>query len=186
MFIIKKYSENYQQQYCDLYISTWKVEPYGELFNSQEIINHLFVNKDYLFLLIKEDSDKIIGFVGGRPLQYECPFFINDTNIDVNITFYIGELGVDEKHKKFGWGQMLMHHLISCARENNFNQFVLRTHSSETNPAIKLYQKLGFNTKIDKNGKIHGIDTVQKRIDDRSEMDFRLYFYKTYSKKCEN
>lgn len=181
MFTIKKYSESYQKQYCDLYITTWMIEPYGELFTQEGIVAHLVKNKDYLYLLIEEESDQVIGFIGGRPVLHECQFFINETGIDMSKTFYIDELGLDEKHKRRGWGEMLTHYIISCARENDFNQFVLRTHGSESNPAIKLYEKLGFTTRVGKDGKVHSVETEEKRIDDRPEKDLRPYYYKSYS-----
>jgi ribosomal protein S18 acetylase RimI-like enzyme len=180
MFTITKYSESYQKKYCDLYITTWKIEPYGERFSREEIVAHLVKNRDYLYLLIEEETDLVKGFVGGRPILSECQFFINETGIDMNKAFYIDELGVDEKHKKLGWGAILTHYIISCAREDNFNQFVLRTHSSESNPAIKLYQKLGFITKLDKQGIVHGVETQQTRVDDRPDKDFRYYLYQWF------
>ncbi len=112
MFTIKKYSESYQKQYCDLYIDTWEVEPYGERFTPEEIVAHLIKNKDYLYLLIEEESNLVIGFVGGRPLSHECQFFINDTGMDMSKAFYIDELGVDKKHKQRGWGEILTHYII--------------------------------------------------------------------------
>jgi ribosomal protein S18 acetylase RimI-like enzyme len=183
MISIINYIEKYQKQYCKLYIDTWKAEPYGELFKCDEIISHIIKNKDYLYLLIEETKDKVIGFVGGRPILCDCSFFTNETGIDMNNAFYIDELGIDERHKNLGWGQTLMHYIISSARENNFNLFVLRTHASEINPAIKLYKKLGFITKKNKNGKVHGVYTEQRRIDNRPPKDFRIYFYKDYQTK---
>ena len=110
MFTIKKYSESYQKQYCDLYIDTWEVGPYGERFTPEEIVAHLIKNKDYLYLLIEEESNLVIGFVGGRPLLHECQFFINETGMDMSKAFYIDELGVDKKHKQRGWGEILTHY----------------------------------------------------------------------------
>ena len=182
MFIIKKYSESYQEQYCDLYIATWKVEPYGELFVAEEVIDHLESNRDFLYLLIEEESDKLIGFVGGRPISHKCDFFINEAipPVDMEKAFYIDELGIEESHKMRGWGQMLMGFIISNAREAGFSQFVLRTHADDSNPAIRLYYKLGMKPRETKEGKVHGVETTQRRINDRPETDFRIYFYKTY------
>lgn len=182
MFSIIKYSKIYKEQYCDLYIATWKVEPYGEKFTREEITTSLESNKDFLYLLIEEKSNKLIGFVGGRPISHECDFFINEASppIEMEKGFYISELGVDEAHKRYGWGQMLTAFLISSAREKGFSQFVLRTHADHSNPAIGLYYKLGMKPRKTKEGKVHGVETTQSRIDERPEQDFRIYFYKTF------
>jgi ribosomal protein S18 acetylase RimI-like enzyme len=177
-----KYSERYEKQYCALYIKTWKVEPYGEKFTSKEIVRHMTGNKDFLFLLIEEESDRIIGFVGGRPISRECGFFKNDA-IPPVVTFYIDELGIEKTHKRLGWGEVLMRFLIATAREAGFSQFVLRTHRDHSNPAIGLYYKLGMKPRITKSGKVHGVWTQQRRIDGRSKQDFRIYFYQTFSQK---
>lgn len=180
MFSIKKYSEIYQKQYCDLYIATWKIEPYGELFTEEKILKHLNYNLDFLYLLIQEEKN-VIGFVGGRPISDYCEFFINEAcpPIEMKKGFYIDELGIEASHKRHGWGQTLMEFLFSCARESGFTEFVLRTHADPSNPAIKLYDKLGMKPRKTKFGKVHGVDTPQTRIDSRPEEDFRIYFYKT-------
>lgn len=177
MFTIKPYSDIYQAGYCDLYIETWEAEPYGELFTKDEIVEHLVKNSGYHYLLIEDETDTLVGFVAGRPLLNDCPFFLNESNVDLKSTFYIDELGVLDAHRKRGWAQTLMRFLMSCAREQGFEQFVLRTHSSEFNPALKLYGKLGFKTKMTLSGEIHGIATRKTRIDSRPETDLRIYFY---------
>lgn len=179
---IIQYTDKYQKAYCDLYIATWKEPPYLEFFTSEEIIKHLGSNKDFLYLLIEEATDKAIGFVGGRPIAHKCDFFINDSvkPIDISKGFYIAELVVEETHKKHGWGYMLMQFLICNAREKGFNQFVLRTHSNHSNPAIGLYYKSGMKPQKMATGEVHGVDTEQRRITGKVEKDFRIYFYKTY------
>lgn len=160
-----------------MYIETWKVEPYGELFTKDEIVAHLVKNSGHHYLLVEEETDSLLGFVAGRPLLSDCPFFLNACNVDLKTTFYIDELGVRDAHKKRGWAQALMRYVMSCAREQGFKQFVLRTHSSESNPALKLYDRLGFRTKMTSSGEIHGAATRQTRIDSRPETDLRIYFY---------
>lgn len=177
MFTIKSYSDRYQAGYCELYIETWKSEPYGELFTQKEIVEHLVTNNGYHYLLMEEETDTVVGFVAGRPLLNDCPFFLNESNVDPMTTFYIDELGVLDAHRKRGWAQTLMRYLMSCAREQGFKQFVLRTHSSESNPALKLYDRLGFKTKMTSSGEIHRVATQQTRIDSRPETDLRIYFY---------
>jgi ribosomal protein S18 acetylase RimI-like enzyme len=177
MFTIKSYSEKYQASYCNLYIETWKAEPYGELFTNDEIVDHMVKNSRYHYLLVEEETDTLLGFVAGRPLVNDCPFFLNETNIDLTNTFYIDELGVLDAHRKRGWAQTLMRYLMSCAREQGFEQFVLRTHSGESNPALKLYDRLGFKTRPTSSGEIHGVATQQTRIDSRPQSDLRIYFY---------
>lgn len=185
MFAVIKYSGNYEKQYCDLYIKTWKVEPYGELFTPEEIVNHLGSNQDFLYLLIEGENGNLVGFVGGRPISQDCDFFVNEAlpPIEPRKAFYIDELGVEETHKMYGWGKMLMTFLIACAREKGFSEFVLRTHGDPGNPAIKLYEKLGMKQRTTKEGKVHGVETSQRRIDGRPEQDFRPYFYKTFPEK---
>ena len=182
MFEVIRYSDSYEKRYCDLYIATWKVEPYGEAFTSEEIVNHLGSNKDFLYLLVEKGSDKVIGFVGGRPVSHECDFFVNEASppLEIDKAFYIDELGVDETHKLCGWGLMLMSFLISSARKKGFSQFVLRTHADHSNPAIGLYYKLGMKPRRTKADKVHGVETTQRRIDGRPETDFRIYFYKSF------
>jgi ribosomal protein S18 acetylase RimI-like enzyme len=182
MFEVIKYSGRYEKQYCDLYIATWRVEPYGEAFTSEEIMNHLGSNEGFLYLLIEEESDKVIGFVGGRAISHECDFFINEASLPIDIEkgFYVDELGIEETHKMYGWGQLLMSFLISSAREKGFSEFVLRTHADHSNPAIGLYYKLGMKPRRTNADKVHGVETTQRRIDGRPETDFRIYFYKTF------
>jgi ribosomal protein S18 acetylase RimI-like enzyme len=183
MYSIIRYSEKYKKQYCDLYISTWQVEPYGELFTPDEALKSLEKNNGASYLLVEEKTDKVIGFVAGRPIKQKCSFFSNDAIplIDINKAFYISQLGVAKEHKKHGWGQTLILFLISNARENNFSEFILTTHANPSNPAIALYNKLGFSTRNTKDGKVHGREIEQNRIDSRPLKDFRIYFYKVYS-----
>jgi len=185
MFSIIEYSETYQDKYCDLYIETWKSAPYFEQFTKEEIVKHLDSNKGFLYLLIEVNTDKLIGFVGGRPISYKCDFFLNDAVKPINMAkgFYIDELGVEESHKKNGWGFMLMQFLICSASAKGYNQFVLRTHSNHTNPAIGLYYKLGMKPQKTASGKVHGVDTEQMRTNGKIEKDFRVYFYKTYDSR---
>ena len=75
---------------------------------------------------------------------------------------------------------MLMQFLICSVLERGFSQFVLRTHTSHSNPAIGLYYKLGMKLQKDGLGNVHGIDTGQMRINGKVESDFRIYFYKIY------
>lgn len=182
MFEVIEYSGRYEKQYCDLYIKTWEVEPYGEVLTHQETISSLEINKGFLYLLVEEKNDKVIGFVGGRPLSKCRDFFKNDAvpKVEIEKGFYIGDLGVDEAHKRSGWGQVLMSFLISIAREKGFSQFVLRTHADDSNPAIGLYYKLGMKPRMTTEGRVHGVEATQSRIDGRPEKDFRTYFYKTY------
>jgi ribosomal protein S18 acetylase RimI-like enzyme len=182
VFKIIRYSEAYQEQYCDLYIKTWEVEPYGEALTHQETINSLEINKGFLYLLVEEKNDKVIGFIGGRSLSKCGAFFDNAAlpKVEIEKGFYIGDLGVDDAHKRSGWGQVLMSFLISTAKEKGFSEFVLRTHAADSNPAIGLYNKLGMTRRRTEAGEVHGIETTQSRIDGRPEKDFRIYFYKTF------
>lgn len=183
MFSIIEYTDNYQEAYCDLYIQTWKSAPYLEVFTKEEIINHLDSNKGFLYLLVENSSNRLIGFVGGRPISHKCDFFKNEAVNPINISkgFYIDELGVEELHRKSGWGTMLMEFLICSASEKGFNQFVLRTHSNHSNPAISLYYKLGMKPQKIASGEVHGVDTQQMRTSGQVEKDFRIYFYKIFS-----
>lgn len=73
-----------------------------------------------------------------------------------------------------------MQFLICSAREKGFTQFVLRTHSNHSNPAISLYYKLGMKPQKTKSGEVHGVDTEQMKLSGEVEKDFRIYFYKIY------
>lgn len=177
---IIRYSKKYEEKYHSLYRETWKVEPYGELFSDSEITESVDKNKSFLYLLINDNSDSVIGFVGGRAIS-DCSFFDNKPKLDLQTVFYIDELGIEKEHKRLGWGATLTQFLINTARESGFSQFILRTHASHINPAISLYYKLGFKTMKTDTGDIYGIDTQQTRIDGRADTDFRIYFYKQYS-----
>ena len=182
MLKIVPFEDKFSDQYCDLYIKTWKEEPYGELFTKEEVGNHLEYNLGYLYLLLHDDN--VIGFIGGRPLTKNCSFFDNQasTPIDLESGFYIDELGLDIPNRNHGWGRILTSFLISAARQDGYSEFVLRTHSIESNPALGLYQRLGMQTRTTNNGEIHQVLTEQKRIDNRAAGDSRIYFYKTYGR----
>ena len=165
-----------------MYIASWKAEPYFESFTNEEVLSHLVYNKDFLYVLIEESTNKLIGFVGGRPIAYNCNFFLNEAEnpIDIDKGFYIDELGIEQSHKKNGWGLMLMQFLICSATEKGFHHFVLRTHATHSNPAIGLYYKLGFKPRTTQSGNVHGVIVDQQRIGHHPDRDFRIYFYKEY------
>ena len=178
---INQYSNEYEEQYIQLYIDTWKAEPYGEKFIKENISNHLVKNSGYLFLLV--EKNEVIGFVGGRPLNHFCDFYNDEQlikKVNTEKAFYIDELGVKIEFRKLGLGTLLTNFLISNARSKGYNEFVLRTHRSYSNPALKLYFNLGFNPRTLQNGEAHLVDTLQTRIDDRPDIDSRVYFYRTY------
>ena len=64
MFSIIEYTYDYKDAYCDLYIQTWESAPYLEVFTKEEIVKHLDSNKGFLYLLLENSSDKLVGFVG--------------------------------------------------------------------------------------------------------------------------
>lgn len=182
MLRIEPFSHRYLAQYCELYQATWQAEPYGESFTAEEITRHLSVNEGFLYLLIRgeHDEDVVVGFVGGRPLAHECNFFDNaaEPSVEVASGFYIDELGVHEELRRHGFGGSLTLFLMSVARSRGFNAFVLRTHAAKDNPASRLYSRLGFATRRTAAGELHGVDTKQRRVDDRDEVDRRIYYYK--------
>jgi len=182
MYSIIPYLDEYKAQYCYLFSATWMGEPYGEIFTEEEILKSLNENKNFLYILLGNENDEIMGFVGGRPLADNCSFFLNEsiTPISFQSAFYISELVVAEKQRRCGWAHPLTLFLVSAARVQGYNQFVLRTHSDPNNPAQRLYRKLGFETRNILDGNLHGIITEQSRIDSRPTSDFRIYFYKEY------
>jgi len=168
-----------QDQYIALYIDTWQRNPYRELFTRDEVLASVEINRQFLYLLV--DGGAVLGFVGGRPLS-QCDFFDYACvpPVDSEKGFYIDELGVDFAHRKSGFGQKLTEYLIEVARLKEFNQFVLRTHQSPENPAARFYERLGFETRLNMDGQVHGIDTQHRRVDTATpEVDFRVYYYKT-------
>lgn len=179
---IKQYDKKYLEQYCKLYIETWKAEPYGEVFTVEEAQVSLAQNIDYQYLLL--NGEEVIGFVSGRPLNRFCDFFDDSVlpkSIDRSQTFYISELSIKSEYRKLGLGLVLINFLIAAARQDGYSQFVLRTYQSFTNPALPLYYKLGMKTKLTRTGDVHQVEIFQTRIDSRPVIDSRIYFYKTFA-----
>jgi ribosomal protein S18 acetylase RimI-like enzyme len=178
---IEPYSSAYEQQYLALYIATWQDEPYRELFSPAEVLDNLAKNLRFLYLLV-DDHDEVIGFVGGRPLSQSCEFFDNKCvpSIDRDVSFYIDELGIAKTRRGAGFGAKLTEFLIGAARDAGYSQLVLRTHASESNPAMVLYERLGFERRNTITGTDHVVDTTQIRVDQKTpETDPRIYYYKT-------
>ena len=178
---IKQYTKKYLNQYCKLYIETWKEEPYGEIFIGQEVQTTLEQNQQYQYLLLRHEE--VIGFVSGRPLIQFCDFFDNSLliqKINMNKAFYISDLSIKSDYRKLGLGAVLINFLIAAARADNYSEFVLRTHQSFTNPALSLYYNLGMKTRLTKTGKVHQVKVSQARIDNRPVTDSRIYFYKVF------
>lgn len=171
----------YRGQFVALYITTWEAAPYRELFAPEQVDESLSRDEGFVYILI-DDPNEVVGFVSGRPLARDCDFFDHGCipPIDRERAFYIDALGIDKARRESGFGQTLMHFLISAARDARFSQFVLRTHASVPNPAIALYERLGFERRRTADWQDHGVNTHQARIDrDTPEMDFRIYYYKT-------
>lgn len=184
MLSIAPFSDDWLDQYCNLYIETWKSEPYGELFCREDVLNQLS-HGDQVFLLLN-DAD-LVGFVGGRPLGRNCDFFRNEgrETLSVDNTFYISELSVKQEFRRFGFGYMLMRLAFSEAKLSGYSSFLLRTHACADNPAKSLYRKLGMNPQRNLADEILSIPVDQERIDDRPRVDERVYYLKTEKDRSE-
>lgn len=175
--MIIEYSDKYKNQFCDLYINTWKEAPFFELFSKQEcevIINKL-ANK-FIYLFIDDETNNLIGFIGGQALE-NCLFFKNEAEkpVDIKTAFYIAELAIDKSCRGKKIGTQLMDYLIDKAKKNGFNEFVLRTH--QESKSVKFYNDYGYETRTMKDGSVHGSLVTQKRIGSQPEEDFRYYYY---------
>jgi len=176
---IRPYSSEYLEAFCDLYISIWRAEPYGELFTTAEVKRHMWKNERFLFLLV--DDGTLVGFVGGRPVAHFCDFFDNRCVPSVSLTsgFYIDELGVAPAFRGRGRGSALMRWVMGSAANTGFTEFVLRTHADkQRNPAMPMYSRLGFEERLDDQGTVHSVPVKQARIDSRPDVDIRTYLYK--------
>ena len=185
MIQIVPFSQDYLTDYIDLYISTWREEPYGEDFAENEVHRQI-ANGDQIHLLVNDCS--LIGFVGGRPLEQNCDFYQEPEELRVKTQdfFYISELTVSRDQRSLGFGNLLMQFISSAARAQGFCHFLLRTHASLANPAVPLYYKLGMSPLTRESGDVHSVSVEQKRIDDRPETDSRVYYYDRLALKSRN
>lgn len=96
--------------------------------------------KDSIFL-IAELEDRITGFLLARLITNKYSS-VNINNLSDNFVELLN-IGITDKNKKKGYGQMLLECLIDDSRLAKAEHIFLEVRKSNI-PAINLYKKLGF------------------------------------------
>lgn len=173
------YSEEFLHQYCWLYLNIWRDEPYGEEFAVEDIVSGLKNKGDLMFLLLN-DSNNIIGFAGGRHLSEYANAAAFTDRLDPDSTMYVDELAICPGYRNSGYARKLINYFMEECLARNKTKFVLKTHSSPNNPAKLLYNSLGFRPFTNSAGEQVTRSVEINRVDDRSRVDVRGYYYKVY------
>lgn len=148
--------ESIVSQCAKLYCEVWKEEPWNEDFWTLEgvckkIEEDIEKAGSEFFVSLEAASAKMLvtGFTWGYSFDYEqikkistCPELLKHFN-SLKKVFYVAELGVDIKFRRFGTGKKLSKTLIKKVVDNGFDCIILRT-DVKANEARALYIKLGF------------------------------------------
>jgi ribosomal protein S18 acetylase RimI-like enzyme len=100
-------------------------------------------NPDYFYVAVG-DSGEIIGFITG----YERKGIPEEVLSNWNATRvgYIDLMTVDVPHRRKGVGTMLMNKLLDHFRTNGIDLVILDVPAQQL-PAVRLYQRLGFEVR---------------------------------------
>lgn len=95
---------------------------------SKNILKEDIKNKNYNYLVAKNNDGKIIGYIG-------ISYVLDSADI-ISIV-------VHKDYTKKGIATLLLQEIFTFAKENNIQKIMLEVRSSNL-PAQKLYEKLGF------------------------------------------
>ena len=95
---------------------------------SKNILKEDIKNKNYNYLVAKNNDGKIIGYIG-------ISYVLDSADI-ISIV-------VHKENKKKGIATLLLQEIFAFAKENNIQKIMLEVRSSNL-PAQKLYEKHGF------------------------------------------
>ncbi|MCF8362155.1 MAG: GNAT family N-acetyltransferase [Prolixibacteraceae bacterium] len=162
----------YRNSLCDLYINTFSQKPVSQHHNRQTTLIYFDSLFEHGFGVFATKNHRLCGALLAVPLFLDknLPEKIV-RNYDVNKSFYIAEMMVDELYRGQGIGRELIIKFFNEVNTNCFSNVFIRVWNQNI-PAIKLYEKMGFKP----------VDSVVQsalRVDKSGMRDFR----KTYMVK---
>lgn len=107
---------------------------------TKEEFQEFLKNKDEIFLIAKDDKDKIVGFLRAVIEEREGRL------TKFKKTIHIDSLGVLKKSHNKGIGSMLMEEIKKIAKKEKCDNIILDVWSFNDN-ALKFYKHQGFKTK---------------------------------------
>ncbi len=138
-----------------IYCRVWEEPPWNENFWTigrviQDLHRELMKPNAVLLYAMSEEENKIVGFTWGYETSISDLSNISgvfksqwEGIIGEKRIFYIDELGVDRKYRRYGIGLSLTREILRKAINLNIDYLTLRT-DIEAVAARSLYEKTGF------------------------------------------
>jgi ribosomal protein S18 acetylase RimI-like enzyme len=152
--------------------------PYLERFTPDEVDGRwrrLTGLPHHLTLVAVTPRDQVVGFAMGLPLRHQrdvCTLLAG--LVDVDTTFYFGELGVLPEWRGQGLGRRLMRDRLKRLPRDRFPDVVLRVSASHASD-LSLYEAMGFQRMG-----VH-MDVPNLRTDGRVRTDRRIVLHNAAS-----
>lgn len=142
--------ERYKNKLVSLYKQAFSEPPYFESFTDDEvlsIIKELTFNEGGICLSIVFKNE-VVGLCGGYSLIHEseiCDLLkIYDSSVFPEYIFYLAELAVDKRYRRYGLGTKMVNFCMQFVCElNSFKALLARTQAEGSN-SFALFQKRQF------------------------------------------
>ncbi|MDA3816247.1 MAG: GNAT family N-acetyltransferase [Prolixibacteraceae bacterium] len=162
----------YRNSLCDLYINTFSQKPVSQYHNRKTTLIYFDSLFEHGFGVFATKDHRLCGALLAVPLSLDknLPEKIAK-NYDVNKSFYIAEMMVDELYRGQGIGRNLIIKYFNELNTNCVTHVFIRVWGKNAT-AIKLYDKMGFKP-------VTSVVQAALRADKSGMRDFR----KTYMVK---
>lgn len=168
-------AEPWRAAFAGAYQAVWAEPPYDEEFAPDEaaaVLRRSLEIADNVTLLAVRAAGVVAGFAFAYPVTAR-PDVVREIRglLPIERTMYFAELGVLERWRGRGLGQVLIHERIERIDPRRYTHAVMRT-SATRNAAYEMYRSLGFeDTGV-------YMEVPARRTDGRTRTDRRLFMAK--------